>query len=179
MEELDTHGGSIRVFACHAHNVEHRSSSNVQDLLQREQELGMETMEYYQDFEERIKETKRALLAFLIDKKRQGKSIVGYGAPGKGNTLLNYCGIRTDFLDYTVDMSPYKQGNYLPGSHIPIYHPDKIKETQPDYVLILPWNLTKEITQQMAFIGEWGGQFVRPIPFVEIVKPIVKTVELI
>ena len=113
-------------------------------------------------------ETKRKLLQFLIDAKRQGKSIVGYGAPGKGNTLLNYCGIRTDFLDYTVDRSPHKQGKYLPGTHIPIFSPDRIRETKPDFVLILPWNFRDEIMQQMADIDSWGGRFVTPIPEVQI-----------
>jgi hypothetical protein len=116
----------------------------------------------------RYKETKRKLLDFLIKAKREGKTVVGYGAPGKGNTLLNYCGIRTDFLDYTVDRNPYKQGKFLPGTHIPIYHPDKIAETKPDYVLILPWNFKDEIIKQMASIRDWGGQFVVPIPEVRV-----------
>jgi hypothetical protein len=107
-------------------------------------------------------------LAFLIAAKEDGKYVVGYGAPAKGNTLLNYCGVQTDFVDYTVDRSPHKQGHFLPGTHIPIYHPDKIKETKPDYLLILPWNLKTEIMQQMAHIREWGGQFVVPIPEIEI-----------
>lgn len=111
-----------------------------------------------------MKQTKRRILQFLIEAKKAGKSIVGYGAPGKGNTLLNYCGIRTDFLDYTVDRNPYKQGMFLPGTHVPIYHPDKIQQTRPDYVFILPWNFKDEIMQQMALIREWGGQFVVPIP---------------
>jgi hypothetical protein len=115
-----------------------------------------------------VKETKRKLLEFLIQAKRAGKSVVGYGAPGKGNTLLNYCGIRADFVDYTVDRNPYKQGKFLPGTHIPIYHPDKIMETRPDYVLILPWNFKDEIMKQIAYIREWGGQFVVPIPQVMI-----------
>ena len=125
-------------------------------------------MATYSGFSERVKETKRKLLEFLISAKRDGKTVVGYGAPGKGNTLLNYCGIRTDFLDYTVDRNPYKQGKYLPGTHIPIVHPDKIRETKPDYVLILPWNLKDEIRQQLAYVAEWGGKLVVPIPEVEI-----------
>jgi len=115
-----------------------------------------------------VRETKRKLLEFLIHARRSGKRVVGYGAPGKGNTLLNYCGIRTDFLDYTVDRSPYKQGRYTPGTHIPIRHPDRIRETRPQYVLILPWNLKDEIIQQMQFIREWGGRFVVPIPEVRV-----------
>ncbi|MCB0668278.1 MAG: methyltransferase domain-containing protein [Saprospiraceae bacterium] len=167
VEELPTHGGSIRIYGRHEENNKLEVTERANDLLRREQTLGMETLEYYATFEEKVKETKRKLLEFLIRKKREGKSIVGYGAPGKGNTLLNYCGIRTDFLDYTVDRSPHKQGNYLPGSHIPIYGPEKIRETKPDYVLILPWNLRKEIKEQMKYIEEWGGSFVVPIPEVQ------------
>jgi hypothetical protein len=121
-------------------------------------------LEAYSSFGEKVKETKRKLLDFLIDAKRDGKRIVGYGAPGKGNTLLNYCGIRTDFIDYTVDRNPYKQGKFLPGSRIPIFAPDRIRETKPDYVLILPWNFKDEIIAQMSGIREWGGRFVVPIP---------------
>ena len=117
-----------------------------------------------------MKETKRKLLAFLIAAKREGKSVVGYGAPGKGNTLLNYCGIRSDFIDYTVDRNTYKHDKFLPGTHIPIFPPERIRETRPDYVLILPWNLKEEIIEQMAYIREWGGQFVVPIPRVEVIK---------
>ena len=126
-------------------------------------------MESYSAFGEQVKETKRKLLDFLIEARGAGKTIAGYGAPGKGNTLLNYCGIRTDFLDYTVDRNPYKQGKFLPGTHIPIYPPEKIRETNPDYVLILPWNLKDEIMAQMADIHKWGGKFVIPIPEVEVV----------
>jgi hypothetical protein len=115
-----------------------------------------------------VRATKRKLLSFLIEAKGQGKSVAGYGAPGKGNTLLNYCGIRTDFLDYTVDRNPYKHGKYLPGTHIPIFPPEKIAETKPDYVLILPWNLKDEITAQLAYIRDWGGQLVVPIPELSI-----------
>jgi hypothetical protein len=137
-------------------------------LKQREQAAGILDIAYYAAFAEQVKETKRKLLEFLIQAKRAGKSVVGYGAPGKGNTLLNYCGIRADFVDYTVDRNPYKQGKFLPGTHIPIYHPDKIMETRPDYVLILPWNFKDEIMKQIAYIREWGGQFVVPIPQVMI-----------
>ena len=164
VEELATHGGSIRIYGRHTIDESKPVSAVVYQLLEREAALGMTSLEYYAEFEERVKETKRKLVEFLIATKRAGKSIVGYGAPGKGNTLLNYCGIRTDFLDYTVDRNPHKQGNYLPGTRIPIYQPDMIKKTKPDYVLILPWNLKKEITRQMAFIADWGGQFVVPIP---------------
>ena len=125
-------------------------------------------MQHYFSFADKVKETKFKLLDFLINAKRQGKIIAGYGAPGKGNTLLNYCGIRADFIDYTVDRSPYKQGNFLPGTHIPIFHPDTIKDTKPDYILILPWNLKDEIMSQMSYIRDWGGEFVVPIPEVEV-----------
>ena len=128
----------------------------------------MDTLTYYADFESRVRETKRKLLEFLIEAKRAGKSVVGYGAPGKGNTLLNYCGIRTDFLDFTVDRSPHKQGKFLPGTHIPILSPDCLAEARPDYVLILPWNLKTEIMDQLAYIRDWGGSFVVPIPEVRV-----------
>lgn len=170
VEELPTHGGSLRIYACHQDDPTKKVSDRVIELKHREATDGFTQLERYTNFEEQVRETKRKLLAFLIEKKQEGKTIVGYGAPGKGNTLLNYCGIRTDFLDYTVDRNPYKQGKFLPGTHIPIYHPSKIQETKPDYVLILPWNFKEEIMQQMSFIREWGGQFLVPIPEV-IVYP--------
>ena len=127
-------------------------------------------MSTYANFAEQVKETKRKLLEFLIQARRDGKTVVGYGAPGKGNTLLNYCGIRTDFIDFTVDRNPYKQGKFLPGTRIPIFHPNRIAEVQPDYVFILPWNFKDEIMKQMAFIREWGGQFIVPIPEITVLK---------
>jgi SAM-dependent methyltransferase len=171
VEELASHGGSIRIFGCHDSNEQNPDRDSVIEMARRERALGYESMAVYRAFEEKVKETKRKLLEFLIEKTRQGKQVVGYGAPGKGNTLLNYCGIRTDFLAYTVDRNPKKQGCYLPGTRIPIFHPDKIRETKPDFVLILPWNLKKEISKQMNFIGEWGGKFVVPIPEVEVFEP--------
>jgi hypothetical protein len=132
--------------------------------------FGVQNLAIYASFGEHLRETKRALLEFLIGAKRAGTSIVGYGAPAKGNTLLNYCGIRRDFLDYTVDISPHKQGLFLPGTHIPIYHPSVIRETRPDYVLILPWNLKDEIVEQLADIREWSGRFVVPIPKVRVIE---------
>ncbi len=168
VEELKTHGGSLRIYARHTENSSQPISEKVLELRTREEAAGFTNLETYFSFREQVKQTKHKLLDFLIKAKREGKSIVGYGAPGKGNTLLNYCGIRTDFLDYTVDRSPYKQGLFLPGTHIPIFHPDKIKETQPDYLLILPWNLKDEIMSQMAYIRDWGGKFVVPIPEVKI-----------
>jgi SAM-dependent methyltransferase len=168
VEELPTHGGSLRVYARHAEDVAGPADERVRELLAREANAGFTALERYAGFAEQVKETKRKLLTFLIKARRDGKSVVGYGAPGKGNTLLNYCGIRTDFLDYTVDRSPHKQGKFLPGTHIPIFHPDKIKETRPDYVLILPWNLKSEIMAQLAYLRTWGGRFVVPIPEVQV-----------
>ena len=168
VEELPTHGGSLRIFARHAGDSGSAVQSRVHELRKRELDAGGGSLRFYGQFTERVKETKRKLLEFLIEAKRSNKTIVGYGAPGKGNTLLNYCGIRTDFLDYTVDRSPHKQGNFLPGSRIPIYGPQKIRETRPDYILILPWNLKDEIARQMAHVREWGARFVVPIPEVEI-----------
>lgn len=168
IEELPTHGGSLRIYARHNRDFSKPVSERVNALRKRELEAGLTDMSYYTAFGEQVKDTKRKLLHFLIESRRVGKSVVGYGAPGKGNTLLNYCGIRTDFLDYTVDRNPYKQGKFLPGTHIPIYHPDKIGQTQPDFVLILPWNFKDEIMQQLAFIRSWGGKFVVPIPEVTV-----------
>lgn len=168
VEELGTHGGSLRIYGRHAADMSKAVSDRVTELRQREIARGFNSLDTYRGFGEQVKETKRKLLAFLIEAKRAGKSVVGYGAPGKGNTLLNYCGIREDFLDYTVDRNPYKQGKFTPGTRIPIFDPSKIRETKPDYVLILPWNLKDEIAGQMAFIREWGGQLVTPIPEVEI-----------
>ncbi len=140
----------------------------VEELRRREVAAGLTRLEHYFAFAEGVKETKRNLLEFLISVKRDGKSIAGYGAPGKANTLLNYCGVRNDFIDYTVDRNPYKQGKYLPGTHIPIFEPEKIRQTKPDYVLILPWNLKGEICEQMSYIREWGGRFVVHIPELQV-----------
>jgi hypothetical protein len=168
VEELATHGGSLRIYARHAENHALPVSAAVDALRRRELEAGVTRLETYASFAEQVKETKRGILEFLIRAKRAGKRVAGYGAPGKGNTLLNYCGIRTDFLDYTVDRSPYKQGKFTPGTRIPILHPDKIAQTRPDYVFILPWNLKDEIVRQMAHVREWGGKFVVPIPTVSV-----------
>ena len=168
VEELPTHGGSLRIYARHAEDTTKPVGSRVEELREREQSAGYSKLETYSRFAEQVKETKRKLLEFLIRAKRNGKTIVGYGAPGKGNTLLNYCAIRTDFLDYTVDRSPHKQGKFLPGTRIPVCSPDRIRETRPDYLLILPWNLKDEIMQQNSYIREWGGQFVVPIPQVTV-----------
>ena len=168
VDELDTHGGSLRVYACHAEDPLRPVTPRVDALRARETEAGLGDLSYYAPFAERVRETKRKLLEFLIAAKRAGKSVAAYGAPGKGNTLLNYCGIRIDFVDYTVDRNPYKQGKFLPGTHIPIHAPDRIRETKPDYVLVLPWNLKHEIMSQLSYIREWGGQFVIPIPEVHV-----------
>jgi hypothetical protein len=168
VDQIPTHGGSLRIYACHENDSSHPSTPAVEHLRAHEIERGLQTHSTYEQFEDRVKATKRKLLQFLIEAKEQGKTVVGYGAPGKGNTLLNYCGIRTDFLDYTVDRSPHKQGRYTPGAHIPILAPERIRETKPDYVLILPWNLQHEICEQGAYIREWGGRFVVPIPSVKV-----------
>jgi SAM-dependent methyltransferase len=168
VEELSTHGGSLRIYGRHASDNSRPVTDRARDLLQRELAFGMQSLSTYAGFGEQVRETKRNILEFLIAAKRQNKSIVGYGAPGKGNTLLNYCGIRQDFLDYTVDRNPYKQGKYTPGTHIPIRDPAAISETRPDYVLILPWNLKDEIVSQLAYIRDWGGKFVVPIPRVQV-----------
>jgi SAM-dependent methyltransferase len=168
VEELSTHGGSLRIYARHAEDTSQPSTDRAAKLREREEAAGLERLETYARFTEQVHETKQRLLDFLISAKRKGKRIAGYGAPGKGNTLLNYCGIRTDFLEYTVDRNPYKHGRFLPGTHIPIYPPSKIDETRPDYVLILPWNLKDEIMDQLAYIRNWGGQFVVPIPDVKV-----------
>lgn len=168
VEELPSHGGSLRIFGRHSANAAHPVTPRVAALKQKEAETGLLGMEAYRKFAEQVRETKRKLLSFLIEAKRSGKRIVGYGAPAKGNTLLNFCGVYTDFIDYTVDRSPHKQNHLLPGTRIPIHGPEKIFETKPDYVLILPWNLKDEISRQMAHIREWGGKFVVPIPEVQI-----------
>jgi len=164
VEELSTHGGSLRIFGRHAEDGSKPISARVVEMKARENAAGLGSVDSYRSFAEKVKNTKRQLLECLIQIKQEGKSIVGYGAPGKGNTLLNYCGVGTDFLDYTVDRNPYKHGQFTPGRHIPIYSPDKIRETRPDYLLILPWNLKNEIIQQMGHIREWGGKFIVPIP---------------
>ncbi|KKP40272.1 MAG: methyltransferase-like protein [Candidatus Peregrinibacteria bacterium GW2011_GWC2_33_13] len=162
VEELPTHGGSLRIYACHLENMQ--KSKNVINLLSREKEFGLTDLITYTNFSEKVKETKRKLLKHLIELKKTGKSIVGYGAAAKGNTLLNYCGIGNDFIDYVVDKSPYKQGLFLPGTHISIESPEKITQTKPDYIFILPWNIKDEIINQLSYVKEWGCKFIVPIP---------------
>ena len=164
VEELPTHGGSLRIYGRHAEDTSKPMTERAKKLRARELAAGVWTPEYYESFDERVKETKRKILTFLIEAKRAGKTVVGYGAPGKGNTLLNYCGIRTDFIDFTVDRNPYKHGRFTPGTHIPILTPEALTAARPDYVFILPWNLKDEIMKQLAFIREWGGKFVVPVP---------------
>jgi hypothetical protein len=164
VEELPTHGGSLRVYGCHAEANTKSISSKVAMLLERETDWGIASLASYQAFRKKVEATKHQILQFLIETKKAGKSVAGYGAPGKGNTLLNYCGIRADFLEYTVDRNPYKQGKYTPGTRIPILAPEHIRETKPDFLFILPWNLKDEIIAQNAYIREWGGRFVVPIP---------------
>ncbi len=168
VEELGTHGGSLRIYARHDSDLSRPVSNRVKELRGRELAEGFGSLERYQSFTEQVLATKRQILQFLIQAKLAGKKIVGYGAPGKGNTLLNYCGIRTDFLDFTVDRNPYKQGKYTPGTRIPIKSPDEIRAARPDYIFILPWNLRDEIVSTMSFVREWGCRFVVPIPRVEV-----------
>jgi SAM-dependent methyltransferase len=168
VEELPTHGGSLRIYACHAEDGSRAIGPAVTELAAREEAAGFTSLDRYLSFSARVQETKRSLLAFLLAAKDAGKSVVGYGAAAKGNTLLNYCGIRTDFVDYVVDRSPQKQGLFLPGTRIPIFAPDKVRETRPDYLLILPWNLREEVMRQMDHIRSWGGQFAVPIPKVRV-----------
>ena len=170
VEELPTHGGSLRVYLAHRES-EREVSPAVGALVTREWALGLDDITAYSAFQRQVRQVKHKLLAFLIEAKAAGKTVVGYGAPGKGNTLLNYCGIGTDFLDFTVDRNPYKHGLYTPGMHIPILAPEAIDAARPDYVLILPWNLKTEIMKQMRHIGHWGGQFIVPIPEVTVIAP--------
>ena len=169
VEELSTHGGSIRIYGQHVEDPERKVTERFSELKERELKAGYHKMGTYAAFADKVAETKRKLLQILIDLKQKGKTIVGYGAPGKSNTLLNYCGIRTDYLNYTVDRNPYKHGKYTPGTHIEIFSPNRIQTDRPDFVLILPWNLKSEIVKQLSFIKEWGGKFIVPIPEPKII----------
>jgi len=168
VDQIATHGGSIRIYARHDADDSKPVSQRVASLLRHEQEQGLDTLAYYRTFTEKAQKVRYDLLEFLIDAKRAGKRVAGYGAPGKGNTLLNYCGIRPDLLEFTVDRSTYKHGRYLPGTRIPIHEPSQIFEARPDYVLILPWNIKDEIMEQMSEIAEWGGRFVVAIPELQV-----------
>ena len=167
VETLSTHGGSLRLLACRT-AAQHPTLPTVETVLQTERDAGLDTLGPYLAFGEQVKSTKRQLLRFLIEAKEAGRQVVGYGAPAKGNTLLNYCGVGCDFLDYTVDRSPHKQGHFLPGVRIPIFDPERIAQTRPDDVLILPWNLRQEIIEQMAHIRDWGGRFVVAVPRLQV-----------
>lgn len=168
VEELPSHGGSLRVYACRMESKAHELEPRVEKLIDSEIDLGLARSSGYDGLAKQAQETKFALIRFLLSAAEEGKSVAGYGAPGKSATLLHYCGIGKDLIQYTVDRNPHKQGRLLPGTHIPIYHPDRIRDTQPDYVLILPWNLKTEIMKQLQFIRDWGGRFVVPIPKVTI-----------
>ncbi len=168
VESLPSHGGSLRIYAQHSESGKQPQSGRLENLRLLEQQAGLDQIATYHNFASEVRKLKYSLLNTLIELKQAGKTLVGYGAPAKGNTLLNYCGIRSDFLDYTVDRSPHKQGSYLPGVHIPILAPEAIFASQPDYVMILPWNIKDEIMDQMAEIRSWGGQFILPIPEVQI-----------
>lgn len=168
VEELPTHGGSLRIYACHDSDTSKPIEMRAKELKSREEATGFGKLSHYLSFGSQVEATKRKLLSFLITARQEGKRIVGYGAPAKGNTLLNYCGVRTDFIEYTVDRSPHKQGHFLPGVHIPIYEPERVRVTRPDYLLILPWNIREEVMNQMSYIREWGGKFVVPIPAVQV-----------
>jgi C-methyltransferase C-terminal domain len=169
VDELPTHGGSLRVYAQREESAGHPVSASVTEVAKREGELDLDRLEGYGRFAPRVIETKSRLLEFLIDCRRDGKRVAGYGAPGKGNTLLNFCGIRADLLEFTVDRNPYKQGQFLPGTRIPIHHPEALERARPDFILILPWNLTDEVVAQLSHARDWGGQFVVPIPEVKVI----------
>jgi SAM-dependent methyltransferase len=164
VEELPTHGGSLRIFGCHEDDASKPLTDRAQALLHREEAAGFGRLETYTSYSERVHEDKREILEFLIGLKRDGRRIVGYGAPAKGNTMLNFCGVRTDFLDYTCDLNPHKQGCALPGTHVPIRSPDVLREDRPDVILILPWNLREEIMDQLSYVREWGGRFAARAP---------------
>jgi hypothetical protein len=164
VQELPTHGGSLRIFGAHADDPDKPETDAARELRERERAAGFESLDTYLGYGRRVEADKRQILSFLINLKQQGLRVVGYGAPAKGNTLLNYCGVRQDFIDYTCDLNPHKQGHFLPGSHIPIRSPEAIREEQPDVVLILPWNLKDEIVEQLSFIREWGGRFAARTP---------------
>ena len=167
VEELPTHGGSIRIYACHA-DAARPVGPAVERMRQLERRHGLADLAVYEAFEQGVRATKRDVLEFLIDAKRAGKTVAAYGAAAKGMTLLNYCGIRGDMVDYIVDKNPYKQGRFAPGVHVPIHGPERLAQTRPDYVLILPWNLRDEVTEQMKSIRDWGGRFVVAIPKVQV-----------
>jgi SAM-dependent methyltransferase len=169
VEEISTHGGSLRIYGCHA-DADRPDSESGADLERCEREAGLDLLETYLEFEPRVREHKWAIVEFLVGERRAGHRIAAYGAPAKGNTLLNYCGVRTDLIEFTADMNPAKQGRFLPGTHIPIFAPDHIRSEQPDLVLILPWNIRAEIAEQLSFVREWGGRLAVPAPAVGVLE---------
>jgi hypothetical protein len=169
VDEIPTHGGSLRIYAMHESSGTSEISPKVQALLEKERAKGIDNLSYYQGFQQRAQRIKFGMLSFLLEQQRGGKKVAAYGAAAKGNTLLNYCGVRNDLIEFVVDASPHKQGKFLPASHIPVVHEDHLKQTRPDYVIILPWNLRDEIMNQLSYIREWGGKFVIPIPDLQIV----------
>jgi 2-polyprenyl-3-methyl-5-hydroxy-6-metoxy-1,4-benzoquinol methylase len=169
VEELSTHGGSLRIFAKHKEDASKSVSARVDELLLKEEKAGMLDMAYYRDFSEKAMKVKIDLLSFLADQKRVGKKVAGYGAAAKGNTLLNYCGVKRDMISFVVDANPHKQKKFLPASHIPVVNEDHLKSERPDYVIIFPWNLREEITAQLNYIREWNGKFVIPIPELQVI----------
>lgn len=170
VEQLPTHGGSLRIYASHEGLLERAPSSRVADLLEQEVQYGLTNLDTYKAYYRKVAKLKRRLVHFLIEQKNNGKQIAGYGAPAKGNTLINYCGIDRDYIDYTVDRNVYKQGHYLPGSRIPIYEPEQLKKTRPDFVFILPWNIKEEIIEQTSFIREWGGRWLIAVPELMVIE---------
>ncbi|MEO8583926.1 MAG: class I SAM-dependent methyltransferase [Flavitalea sp.] len=169
VDEIPTHGGSLRIYAKHKEDISKEISSNVEALLKKEADKGISTLSYYDNFQQKALQVKFDITTFLIEQKKAGKRVVAYGAAAKGNTLLNYCGIKNDLIEYVIDLNPYKQGKWMPASHIPIYNEDYLKSDKPDFVVILPWNLKDEITAQLSYIGEWDGKFVVPIPKLHVV----------
>jgi hypothetical protein len=170
VEEIPTHGGSLRIYGCHAEDDTKPVTEAVAELESREREAGLDRLDTYRDFDQRVREHKWSIVEFLIGEKRRGRTIAAYGAPAKGNTLLNYCGVSTDLIDFTADRNPVKQGRYLPGTHIPIEVPDRIREARPDLILILPWNLKDEVAEQLSFVREWGGRLAVPAPEVRVLE---------
>ena len=170
VEEISTHGGSLRIYAKHKEDTSKEVTGNVSALLKKEADKGLNNPEYYNGFQPKALKVKIGLIEFLINCKKAGKKVAAYGAAAKGNTLLNYCGIKNDLIDYVVDANPHKQNKWLPASHIPVVNEDHLKNDQPDYIIILPWNLKDEITQQLSYIKQWGGQFIVPIPQLEVIQ---------
>jgi 2-polyprenyl-3-methyl-5-hydroxy-6-metoxy-1,4-benzoquinol methylase len=164
VQEIPTHGGSLRIFAKHANNTTHNITPAVEELLQKEIAAGMKTIDYYKDFQQKVNNVKNNFLSFLLKAKADGKKVAAYGAAAKGNTLLNYCGIKTDLINFVVDANPHKQNKFLPGSHIPVVAEEYIKVSKPDYIIIFPWNIKDEVVEQLNYIYEWEGQFVVAIP---------------